>query len=401
MIYLDCAASSPSYKGLLRAEELELYANPSAGHLAGKELRALLEQQRSLIAKQLGLSEASIVFCSGATEANNLALYNQLFPQLFKSARAGGSSAQEVWALHSSLDHPSVSQCLKHLQGLGLKLGKISLSQQGALQVEKSLEKFWEKPHLLYALSAVDSESGRRQELLPLLEIFQHYQNKRREAGLSPLYLHGDFVQLLSCEHQLGGYLDAGFDSLSLSGHKIGAGRGSGLLLMQKPGSVKWSLSQGGGQEGGLRSGTENLGAIIALRRALELSAGQESQRYQQAQIFLQQLRSYPSLHLEPHYRSGQPDLFSPYIFSLSLAPLPSELIQRDLAEQGIMLGLGSACSQNAAKKRGQKYLEQGYSKESLGSLVRVSWLTGAGQLRAEEWQAALEAMQELQARYS
>ncbi|MEM9424535.1 MAG: aminotransferase class V-fold PLP-dependent enzyme, partial [Spirochaetota bacterium] len=181
-----------------------------------------------------------------------------------------------------------------------------------------------------------------------------------------------------------------------ISGQKIGAGRGAAILMQRE--AAHWSFSQGGGQENGQRSGTENVAAICALVRALELQERQFDEQIQRSTEFMDILSEYPLLRLQPDYR--RPELFSPFIFSIAAPPLPSEVLQRLLSERGYMVGVGSACHSKAAKGRFEKLQAQGYQPDLLPSILRVSFGNGASYPNREQFRGFLDCLQSLQQQY-
>ncbi|WGK70193.1 aminotransferase class V-fold PLP-dependent enzyme [Candidatus Haliotispira prima] len=410
ILYLDCAASAPVFSELLNPgpEWVDKFcANPSARHRLGLESAELLSRERCRAAELLGCRPEQVSFCSGATEANNLALYNRLLPQLL-SAKSRHDLSGSITAAHSELDHPSGIQPLRRLKPYGLQLQRIALSSTGELLLGRYLEKqlaVRSSANLLCLITTLDGESGRKQDLSALAAEIQNAQEHRRAAGLPPVYIHADISQHLAAEAsvpqlaRLGMLLQNSFDSIALSGQKIGAGRGCSILLQRN--LPKWSLSQGGGQEAGQRAGTENLYSIRALVRALELQAAQYQAQLQRSAAFLELLAGYPQIRLQPTYRSQYPALFSPFIFSIAAPPLPAEVLQRLLSEHGYMVGTGSACSSKTAKDRAEKLLAQGYDRELLPSIMRISFGNGASHPGTEQLRGFLDCLHSLQQRYA
>ncbi len=420
-VYLDCAASAPVFAELLEQKmdwEHQFCANPSAKHALGLEAARLLDRQRQRAARLLDCLPEQLCFCSGATEANNLALYNQLLPQLLGPAAGSGATAA-----YSELDHPSSLRLLRQLKTCGLRLELIPLGGGRAelllsSYLERQLRRQLEQqqvgggsaaiPPVTAVVTAVDSDSGRLQDMAALSRDIQRAQEQRRAAGLAPVYIHADMSQYVAAEagseqlRQLGSLLRQGFDSIAISGQKIGAGRGGALLLQRtRREDGKWSFSQGGGQEGGLRSGTENLAAICALVRALELQAEHYDQQLERSRTFAELLAEYPAISLQPAYRQQRPELFSPFIFSIAAPPLPAEVMQRLLAEQGYMVGTGSACSSKMARERLVKLQAQGYESALLPSVLRVSFGNGGSVAHPDRLRAFLDCLQGLMQQYA
>lgn len=397
MLYFDCAASAPVFPDLLLDEEAELCAaNASSKHQAGRAARQLIEQERSQLAGLFAVAPDQITFCGGATEANQLAIYNTLFPALLQS---GGGETLRALAFSSPLDHPSVTRPLQLLETAGLFHQRIRVTEDGRLQLGKTIQRYTEKHALpsktLCCISALDSETGRQQDLYEIGDSVSQWR--------SELHLHTDLVQYLSTldlqsAPQIGELLRDRFDSLSLNAHKLGGPKGFGILLQRKP--SRWSLSQGGGQEGGQRSGTENTAAIAAGCRAIARSLRTYPERRRAAEMFYQTLTDYPDLFLEPAGRRTQPDLFSPFIATLAVPPLPAEVLQRLLAEQQIAVGTGSACTGNSPKKI-EKFLRQGYDRKRIPSLIRLSFATGNSRPSAADFHSLFQTLKTLRRKYS
>ena len=330
-IYLDYAATTP-----VRPEVVEtitsslsqLYGNPSSTYQLGKSAKYALNQAREAIAKDLGLASAAcLYFTSGATEANNWAIWSQA-----QSALAAGK-ARHLVAL--AVEHPSVDLALKRLEEEGWVISWIQPQDGGSDQdlIDQFLAASQEATSGWVAM-AVNNEVG---AIYPIPGLAQ-------EARQRGYFFHVDLVQGIT---KLPWQLDQIATSWSLSGHKLGGPKGIGLLYFQawqdQAGLQPYLV--GGGQEAGMRAGTENLAYIQGLAQAIHLSLAEAEQR----QAHLANLETY---FLEELTRAGidyqvnRPQAHHlPGFLNLWLKGLKASqvLIQLDLAQ--IYVSAGSACS--------------------------------------------------------
>jgi len=257
--YLDYNASTPCDPRVVEAMLpylTETYANPSSrNHHPGREAYAALEEARATIARALGgRSGTEIFFTSGATEANNLVL----------SGVAEAMTRRGRHIVTQATEHPSVLEPLRHLQRNGWDLTEIGVDSEGRIRLDE-LDEALRDDTVLVSLMLANNETGTVQPVRDTSEIVH------RKGAM----LHCDAAQGVG---KLVTDVDAlGVDFLTLSGHKLYAPKGIGVLYIRrtKPPLRLQPSIRGGGHEGGLRSGTPNLAGAVALARALEI-AGQE-----------------------------------------------------------------------------------------------------------------------------
>ena len=244
-IYLDNAATTrvyPEVVDVVRKFMVDVYGNASSGHSFGRRARDAVEKARREIAEFVGCSPEEIVFTSGGTESNNLALKGL--------ARANPEKRHIVTTV---IEHPSVLESCRSLEDEGCEVDYVGVDSDGIVSVS-DVEKLIRKDTLVVSVMHVNNEIGTVQ---PVEEIGAVCKKKG-------CYFHSDAVQGL-------GKIDldlANIDLMSVSGHKIGAPKGVGFLYVKKGTKISAILS-GGGQEGGLRSGTENVAGIVGLAQAL------------------------------------------------------------------------------------------------------------------------------------
>jgi cysteine desulfurase len=259
VIYLDYNASTPCDPRVMEAMQPyfdRVFANPSSrGHLPGRDAFTALEGARSAVAASLGArSPTEIIFTSGATEANNLAL--------FGAARARARRGRHL--VTQSTEHPSVLEALRALRADGWDLTEVGVDHEGRVRLDE-LESALRDETVLVSLMFANNETGTVQPVREVAELVH---------GRGAL-IHCDAAQGIGKIELDVAQLDV--DLLSLSGHKLYAPKGIGALYVRRS-SPPLKLPphiHGGGHEGGLRSGTPNLPGAIALARALEIAGAE------------------------------------------------------------------------------------------------------------------------------
>lgn len=327
-IYLDYAAATPVDKRVLAAMEpffARDFYNPSATYLASRTVRNKLSLMRASIAGLLGAKPGEIIFTAGATEANNLAIAGIMrqFPKA------------EV--LVSSIEHESVvvpANVFKHRQ--------IPVTGKGVVDVDK-LEAMISDSTVLVSVMLVNNELGTIQPIREISAALQNIRKSRAKAKtLLPIYLHTDAAQA-------GNYLDLhtsrlGVDMMSINGGKIYGPKQSGALFI-RAGVKLLPLILGGGQELGLRSGTENVAAIVGLTKSLEIAQAKRSEETQRITKLREQLERGIETKFEEAVINGRAKHRAPHILSVSFAGVDNERLMFQLDELGIMVAVGSACS--------------------------------------------------------
>lgn len=317
----------------------------------------MLEDARERCARVLGVSAGQLYWTSGGTEANALVLYSLLLrPQMNV-------------ALFSAVEHSSVRENCFMLERLGKRIAPIPVEPDGRVTVaclEKALEK---NPEAGFAaVMAVNNETGAVNNIEEIAE----YLRERRDAGARPIHLHCDMVQALG---KTGGKAlpFSGVDSASMSGHKIGAPRGIGLLYLKKP---LETLFKGSEQERGVRSGTENTRGAVATASCMERCAEPAARSaYENARerfaCLIRFLRENERCALIPEDRRAEDNRFSPYILQTRVKGIPGEVLVRLLDDEGFAISTGSACS--SASNNRPILAAMGAAKDARLEGVRVS----------------------------
>jgi cysteine desulfurase len=368
MTYLDWASTSPPDAGILADAARvasRLYGNPSSKHGLGAEARAALEEARGRLAAALCPGGGRVSFTSGGSEADSLPLFAVLRSAL--NARRDGS----IKALHivaSEIEHAAVYEQAMMLRSLGLGLTLVPAESDGRLDPER-VGAAVERDSALVAVMAVNNETGAIQ---PIAEIAAAVSRAAAAFGRAPPRLHVDAVQALG---------KVGFDpkasgasSAAYSAHKLRGPRGVGALWTAAPFEP---LQVGGGQEQGLRPGTESLQGAWAFAAAAEAAlAGLDEGRRRALSLeqrLISGLASIPGALPLPLGRKAGDGRYSPFILSAAFPGLGGEVLARALSDSGVAVSTGSACSSNA-KRAGRRVLAaMGLGEGLAQSAIRVS----------------------------
>ena len=326
--YFDYSASTPLDVRVKKAMEpyfTDYFYNPSSGYSKAREVAVDLKNARAQIASLLGSKPSEIIFTAGATEANNMAIYGVM--EKFSQANI----------VVSAIEHESV---LKPAQNYRTKLCPVAKS--GIIDL-KELEALIDEKTVLVSVMLANNEIGTIQPVKKVAELINQVRQKRIKTGNKlPIYLHSDMAQA-------GNYLDLhisrlGVDLMSLNGGKIYGPKQSGILFV-KTGLVLKPLILGGGQERNLRSGTENIPAIIGFAMALKIAnemREHEVKRLSELQkLFINLLKK----HVPNHQINGYLKNRLPNNVHVTFFDQDNERLMILLDELGFCTAVGSACS--------------------------------------------------------
>ncbi len=352
-IYLDNASTTPllpEVKDFL-CKVLDLYGNPSSPHILGEEARELLEVARENIASLLGVKPTEIVFNSCATEGNNTVL-------------RGVAQKGKGNVVISSIEHKSVSMVAQELKKEGIEVREALVEKSGVINLEH-LEKLIDGDTLLVSVMSVSNEFGTVQ---PIGEIAKMCT----ERGIP---FHTDAVQAI-------GKIDLrleGINYATFSGHKFHAPKGVGFLFLKEGSDLK-PLLVGGGQERGLRSGTENLQGILAMAKALELIYEDFEENVERIRRLRDRFESLLEERIEGVGFVGRHVRRSPFISAVIFPKGNSWELVRGLSSSGVLCSSGSACSSGEVMPN-THLLKMGFSQEETLRMVRFSF----GLMNSEE----------------
>ncbi len=353
IVYLDNAASTPLRPETVAAlsASIETYANPSAIHSLGQAARKGLEKARVSVAALVGADASEIVFTSGATEANNLALRGVLEPHLASNAKPH--------VVTTALEHASVLKTLESLVPRGLEMTIVPPGADGRVRAEDVLAAVRPETTLVSVIAA-SNELG---SLQPVEEIGRALSKLSKK----PFY-HVDAVQAVvssACT-----FVTTHADLFTVSGHKIGGPKGVGALVVRK--GVKLApILTGGGHEAGMRSGTENVSGILAFGAAAETLAASRSEEISRYLA----LRTRVIAELPKGIRPLLPTDAEvvPHILTLECVGKENDWIVLLLSRAGVMVAAGSACK-SGSREASSIVKALGLDDARAKSVIRVSF---------------------------
>jgi len=369
MIYLDNSATTPVDPEVLAAfvkVNENFWGNPSSLHAVGAQAEALLMQSEKQVLSLLNASRHRVIFTSGATESNNLAIKG-----LCNATKGRGRHI-----ITTPIEHPSVHEVLEGLMEQGYRVTFIDavLSDEDTL---KAIEAAICDDTVLVSMMHVNNETGRVLPVYKIGELLRKYPKIRYhvDAVQSIGKLRVDMNQL-------------GADMLSMSAHKIHGIKGCGALLINETLQLVPEIT-GGGQMNGLRSGTINVPGAVALAKALRLAVEPLNEHYQKvAAIFDYTLRELTKIEGVVINSTGH--IQSPYIINFAAVPIKGETLVHALEEHDVYISAKSACSSKSAAAS-RILLAMGISEEIAFESVRVSFSHTSTLEEAEAFITALK----------
>jgi cysteine desulfurase len=359
LVYFDQAATtavSPEVFLAMKPFFGEKFGNPSEPHLAGRQGREAIEKAREQTAEFLGAKEEEIIFTSGATEAINLAHKGLVEALKEKSSKPH--------LITSPTEHKAVLESVKHLEKLNLvEVTYLSVDQNGLVDLE-SLKKAIKPETLLVSIMFANNETGAIQPIAEMGRLLKEINTSRQKK----IYFHTDATQAIQ-------YLDCqvdklGVDLLSLSGHKFHAPKGVGVLF-HRQGTPLVEQQDGGGQEFGLRAGTENVPYIVGLGKALDLLKGHQKELTSEVLRLRNELVNgilkIPGVSLVGDLQKN-----APHIATFLIERAEGESLLLLLSEKGIAASSGSACTSGLLKPS-HVLLAMGYPSEKAHGSLRFS----------------------------
>ena len=326
MIYLDYAASSPLLGEVKHRifDTLAIYGNPSSTHAAGAEARKIIDDAKKNLLDFLGAKEGDIIFTSGGTEANNLAILG-LEDYLRKSGK--------TTIVTSKIEHPSVLKAYEHLEGKGFNVIYMPVHEDGRVDIE-DLHMVIEANMStlgLISIQTVNSEIGTVQNIEDIGGLCRDYD----------ILFHTDAVQGVG--HVPIDVEKCYIDLLSMSGHKLGTPKGVGALYVRYKKALS-PLVYGGGQEYGLRSGTENVLGIAALDTAISCWRNWVNSCINYVKIMRPEIADGLTECMKVPFFINNEDSGG-HIISLTIPKVEGSSLALLLNEAGICVSTGSACS--------------------------------------------------------
>jgi cysteine desulfurase len=354
MLYLDYCATSPVYDEVIEviADVMKThYGNPSSLHRLGMEAEMIIKQARKDIAALLLCKPNEIIFTSGGTESNNLAIKGAVFARENKGKHI----------ITSQIEHISVYNCFAELANQGFRVSYIPVDDSGGVQL-KDIENAIEEDTILVSLMHVNNEMGRIQ---PIEEAGKLLCNHPK------IIFHVDAIQSIGKLSVFPQQLGA--DLLSISAHKFGGPKGAGLLYRRSGVELKPQLA-GGGQEFGMRAGTENVPFIAGMAKALQIAVehqGKDAVKlYKLRERLLNRLGKIEDLIITG---SELNELMAPQLLHFCFPGMRAEVVVHALEQYGIYISTRSACSSGEIKPS-RILLAMGMNQEMAQSGLRVSY---------------------------
>lgn len=358
--YLDNSATTKVFDSVkdIMVNALSVdYGNPSSKHRKGMEAEQNLKEAVNIIAKSIKAEPKEIIFTSGGTESNNMALIG--------AALANHRAGKHI--ITTKFEHPSVHNPLIFLEEQGYRVSYISVDSMGHVNLEELLQEICDDT-IIVSIMYVNNEVGAVQNIEEIAK-----QIKKKKADI---LFHVDAIQAFGKYRIYPKRM--GIDMMSVSGHKIHGPKGSGFLYVRDKVKIK-PIIYGGEQQRGLRSGTENVPAYVGLGQAVKEIYTDYDQKvatmYELKKYMVEKLRALPEVTVNAINEQGDVYETAPHIVSASFAGVRSEVLLHALEEKEIYVSSGSACSSNHPGLSGS-LVAIGVKKELLDSTIRFSFST-------------------------
>ena len=326
--YLDNSATTRCFDEVIEVVESEMktyYGNPSSMHKKGFEAEKKIKEATKIIASTLKCEESEIVYTSGGTEADNMALIG--------IARAYKRQGKHI--ITSSIEHAAILQTAEYLKEEGYEITYLSTDEKGIVDL-KQLEDSIREDTILVSVMGVNNEIGTVQPLEKISEIIK----KKNPSTL----FHVDAVQAYGKIKILPRKM--GIDLMSVSGHKIHGPKGVGFLYVSYKVKIK-PIIFGGGQQKALRSGTENVCGIMGLGKAIEkifATFDEDTKKMRELREYLKEgLLKIDGIRIN----GAEGDEAAPHIVSASVSGVRAEVLLHSLEDKDIFVSSGSACASN------------------------------------------------------
>jgi cysteine desulfurase len=352
-IYLDHAATTPVHPLVLDtiySVEKEVFGNPSSVHYFGRKARQLLDKARYDLAKSMNAQEKEIIFTSGGTEADNLAILG--------TARANRHKGNHIITTHQ--EHHAVLHTVEQLEKEGFDVTYLPIAENGKVSVE-AVSKALTDRTILVSIMYVNNETG---VIQPIKEISKKLKSHQA-------YFHTDAVQAF-------GLIDIdvaalGVDMLTVSSHKVNGPKGVGFLYAKE--NVKLSSLQfGGEQERRRRAGTENLAGIVGFQKAVELVKKERNERIEKYQGYKQQFLQILQEQNVEFRVNGDLDDSVASIVNISFPKTNVEALLTNFDLEGVAASSGSACTAGSVEPSHVLTAMYGKEHECTTNSIRFSF---------------------------
>ncbi len=363
MIYLDNSATTRAFDEVTEyvAHVMkDVYGNPSSMHMAGVDAEGEVKKAREIIANILKVDPKEIFFTSGGTESDNLALIG--------CAEANKRSGMHL--ITTKIEHPAVLETMKHLEEAGYNVTYLDVEKDGRIRA-KTLKEALSKETILVSIMHVNNEIGALNDIEKLASVVKEYNPS--------ILFHTDAVQsfgkipLFPKRSKI--------DLVSVSAHKIHGPKGIGFLYVNERVKIR-PVIFGGGQQKGMRSGTENVPGIAGLGLATKLIydglEAKTDRLYDLKEYFIGKLTELPDVTINGIPEDGSGDMkeavrqTAPHIISASFEGVRAEVLLHTLESRDIYVSSGSACASNKPATSAT-LLAIGLDRKLLDSTIRFS----------------------------
>lgn len=352
--YFDNSATTKPLDNVVRVmmDTMERYSgNPSSLHRMGFDAEKQLRAARTVMAQAISAQEKEIYFTSGATESNNW-VFKGILP-------ANPRKGKHI--LISAIEHPSVTQAALSLTAQGYTVEQIPVDSRGVVDPQQ-VAAMMRPDTALVSVMHVNSETGAIQ---PVAEIAKACRKVKADV-----LIHSDCVQSFGKMPVHVGRMDV--DLISVSAHKLHGPRGIGFLYIKKGTKVE-PLLAGGGQESGLRSGTENLPAICGFAEAVRTLMPAMTERYEKATRIRGIFTDAIGEKIHTHVFTTDFEVSSPYVLNVSFPGIGAEVLLHSLESHGVYVSVGSACSSHK-KDRSPVLTAMGFNNTVIDGAIRISF---------------------------
>jgi cysteine desulfurase len=363
-IYLDYASTTPIDPKVLRSILPYLknnFGNPSSVHYFGQKARTAIDLAREKVAKFLGCSSEEVIFTGSATEANNLAIKGLTSHFLLQTSNF------KPHIITTQIEHKSVLETCKNLERKGAEVTYLPVDDQGLISVSHLAKKIKENT-ILVSIMYANNEIGAIQPVVEIGKLLKNINKIKEKSKIQKTYFHTDAVQTIN-------WLDCkverlGVDFLTLSGHKIYGPKGIGALYIKKGTPIEPQIT-GGGQEEGLRSGTENVAGIVGLGKAID-EVGSMKYKVRRVKRLKNKLIKGILQNIPDVKLNGSLENSLPNIANFSFKGAEGEAIVIALDQEGICVSTGSACAAKSLEPS-HVLLALGLTEEEAHTSVRFS----------------------------
>ena len=353
MIYLDNAASTAVHPEVVKEMMPYFdtqYGNPSSIHQFGRKAKNAIEKARKQVATLIGAEPNEILFTSGGTESNNTILDGVL---------TSNSEPYPEHIITSSIEHEAVLQPCKEFENVGIKITYLPVDEHGIVNPDEITNSI-NSHTVLVSIMFANNEVGTIQPIKEISEICKKYQ----------IPLHTDAVQAVGKIPI--NVKELGVDALSISSHKINGPKGIGALFIKK-GLMVTPQILGGGQENGMRSGTENVASIVGFGKACEIAKERLNRNISHFQTLHSSILSKITKEISHVKLKGHPEKRIFNNVHLTLMGVNGEDLIIKLDEHGIAASTGSACSVHT-QKASHVLKAMGFNHEQITGSLRLSF---------------------------